>query len=90
MIGLPGAHNESHEGFAWQHSDLLTKGKHTAVVIQGVMSCPGIYSDWFFPCGLVFFKAHGKMTVQEQNCVCLFLEMFLIDYIFNSRYSQHQ
>lgn len=27
MIGLPGAHNESCERFAWQHFDLLTKGK---------------------------------------------------------------
>ena len=29
MIGLPGAHNETREMFAWQHFDLLTKGKHT-------------------------------------------------------------
>lgn len=29
MIGLPAAHNESRERFAWQRFDLLTKGKHT-------------------------------------------------------------
>lgn len=29
MIGPPGAHYESRERFAWQHFDLLTKGKHT-------------------------------------------------------------
>lgn len=29
MIRLPGAHNDSGERFAWQHFDLLTKGKHT-------------------------------------------------------------
>lgn len=53
---------------------------------RGVMSCGGIYSDWFFPCGLVFFRTQGKWA---ELCLFIFRNSFwLIRFWGNSRYYQ--
>ncbi len=58
MIGLLGARNESRERFAWQHFDLLTKGKHTVgcSYSRGDVT-PSFRSDFFFPCALGLCKS---------------------------------
>lgn len=60
MIGLPSAHNESHERFSWQHFDLLTKGKQNV----------GCDYSWYdvthrFSLGLVVFMHVGFISLNE-------------------------